>query len=175
MFLGLTLEQWVSGATVLGVLIALFTLAWQIKGQRNQLEETKKTRSAQVGHDYNIRLMEHEFRIVSRIMAISEINKKPIQIGIRFSTDVSKLQINEFDLDNYLSELETLSLFINDGVISIKYAYELFGGSVHNLYSNKDIANYIGNSRKSQSDLWDQLNKAHDKMLDYQKNKYNQS
>jgi len=172
MFLGLTLEQWVSGATVVGVILALLTLAWQIKGQRNQLDESKKTRSAQVGHDYNNRLLDERFRVISRIMALSEMNSKPIQIGLKFDTDVNNLHLNEFDLDNYLSELETLSLFINDGVIGKKYAYELFGGQIHNVFTNNDVSNYIKNSIKSQPDLWDQLNKAHDTLEEYRKNKY---
>lgn len=166
----ISFQQIVDVGTLVAVVIAILALAWQIKGQRMELMESKKTRSADIANDYNKKLLEDRFRIISRIISLSNDSKKSIQIGIGFQTDDSRFQINEFDLDNYLSELETLSLYVNDDVISVKYAYELFNNQIMDVFTNNDISNYIEKSRtsdKSNLDLWDNLFKAKNVLTKY--------
>ena len=126
--------------TVIGIIIAIFTLAWRMQAGKKTLDVNNKTRSAQIAQEFNKTLLEDKFRMISRIMTLSKINKKSIRIGIEFKTDINQLQIHEFELDNYLSELETLSLFINDKVINIKYAYKLFGDQINNVFTNNEVS-----------------------------------
>jgi hypothetical protein len=169
-FLGLTLTQWVTGATVLGVLIALITLALQIKGQRSEVKENKKTRSAQVSYEFGKRLLENDdFRQCSRMIDDAIKNKTKIIINENPTVEKSN-SINKIQLDNYLSELETLGLFINDGVISVKYGYELFGDQIDNVFTNDEIKTHVVPT-KAKTDLWDNLITVHDKLLKYETEK----
>ena len=170
-----SLQQLVSWATIIAVIVMIGALAWQIKGQTTQLAESKKSRSAQIANDYNKRFMEDRFRIITRIMTLSELNGKPVQITIGKSTDDKLLIIHEFDLDNYLTELETLSLFVNDGIISVKYAYELFGDQISAVFEDNIVSNYMTNIRKTEPDFWDNLYKANTTLREYKNKKLNKS
>ena len=165
------LEQLVDVGTFVGVIVAIGALAWQIKGQREDLNEVKKTRSAEIAHYYNKRLLEDRFLVISRIISLAEINSNPIHIGVGLHTKLADSTVNEFDLSNYLTEMETLGLFINDGVISEKYAYELFGDHIDSIFKNYDISSYMEDTRKIQNDFWDNLYKSHKTLADYKNKK----
>lgn len=173
--LEITLEQLVSWATIGGVIVMIGALAIQIKGQKTELSETRKSRSAHIANDYDKRFMEDRFRIITRIISLAEINGKPIQITIGKPTNDSYLHIHEFDLDNYLSELETLGLFVIDGVISVKYAYELFGDQFNAVFEDNIISKYMKNIRITETDLWDNLYEAHKILCDYKDKKLKKS
>jgi len=167
----LSLEQWVPGATVVGVIIALVTLAWQIRGQKEQLKEDKKTRSAQIANDFMLKLSSKPFADVLRTISLSELRKSPISINTGLPTDIQHLTMNEFDLVVYLTELEILSLFINDNVIDEKYSYEVFSDTIFMVFSNKSISEYMNVHKNTRLDSFDQLMRANIKVLEYQKNK----
>jgi len=183
-FLGLTSDEWVSGATVVGVLGAVIGLIIQLKSNKSQLKankeqmesnkeqllENKKSRSAQMAHDYSKNLLEKEHREVSRIIDKSD-NNKTITID-KVDTDEIRLTINTYQMDNYLSELETISLFINDEVIDVKYGYELFGDQINAVFENNDTLKYMNNCKvKPNEDAWDNLFTAHDTLIDYKNKK----
>lgn len=171
--LGLSVEQWVSGATVVGVIIALITLAWQIKGQRNQLEENKKTRSAQIANDFMLKLNSQPYANILRTISLSELRQATISIDTGLPTDIQKQFLNEFDLVMYLTELETLSLFINDNVIEEKYSYEVFSDIIFMVFTNQSVSKYIDGTKKNRLDSYDQLKKTNIKLLEYRKKKIN--
>ncbi|MHA7647345.1 hypothetical protein [Nitrosopumilus sp. S4] len=167
----MTIEQLVQIATIFGVIIALSTLAWQIKGQRTQLKEDKKARSIEIASNYIQRIFSEPYAIIIHTISYSELKNKPITIIGNGKTDVSSLVINEFELVKFLVEMEMLSLFINENNIETKYAYEVFSSVIFKIFNNNAIKDYMKQNTDAQSDNHDQLKNAYRKLLEYRNKK----
>ena len=151
-------------AIVVAISLAIVTAIigmWQFYKVYNK---TSKTESAKFIFELNKRFLETPF----------------VAISNRISKDVDKTKTFEIkdeddktNLINYLSELEVISQFYLDGVLTKKQTYEVLGSQILESLQVKAIMDFITKERKKpdSKDLYDNLEKTVKDIKEYQKKK----
>lgn len=150
----------------IGVGIATAAIGmWQFYKVYNK---TSKTESAKFIFELNKRFLEEPFREISRRIGESLEKKEPFEI---------KDDNDERKLVNYLSELEVISQFYLDEVLTKKQTYEVLGSQILEAYQIKVITDFIAKERKRPNceDLYDNLERTWKDLEAYQKKKFENS
>jgi len=151
-------------AIVVAILLAIATAIigmWQFYKVYNK---KSKTESAKFIFELNKRFLEEPFKTISYNIGQDIAGEQTFEI----KTDVGKRNIN-----NYLSELEVVSQFYLDGVLTKKQTYEVLGTQILESMQVKAINDFIKNAREKpdSKDLYDNLEKTVKDMKEYQKKK----
>lgn len=126
--------------------------------------KTSKTESAKFIFELNKRFLEKPFVAISNRITKDVDKTKTFKI---------KDEDDKTNLINYLSELEVISQFYLDGVLTKKQTYEVLGSQILESLQVEAIMDFITKERKKpdSKDLYDNLEKTVKDMKEYQKKK----
>lgn len=156
---GLEDLKWILPTTALVVTIIIFIVT-QLK--------TKRLESAKLIFDIEARFLEKENMEISKQMDEHLYKNVTLNVGAD-ETDGNRRKIY-----NYLSELEVVCQFHEEGVLTTPQVYELLGSGIIDVMRIDPIVDLIESDRKKlhQDDLYDNLQKTFGIMIDYQKKKF---
>jgi len=146
----------------IGIAIATFSFGmWRFLKKYNK---TSKTESAKFIFELHKRFLEEPFKSISYDIGQDIAGIQTFEI----KTVDKKRAIN-----NYLSDLELVSQFYLDGVLTPKQTYEVLGSQILESMQVKAITDFIKNEREKpdSKDLYDNLEKTVKDMKEYQKEK----
>lgn len=158
--------------STIGVIVAMGLVAFTVNKSKKQSVIDTRKKSAEIVITYNDRFLQDRFRFVSRAIDYSTKRKEKIKLITTGDTNAEILEVRELDLENYLSEFETIGLFVEDGILLTKHAYEMWSEQIQDIWKDVVVFGYMDNQHKG-SDMWDKLYDLKDKLDDFAKEKAN--
>jgi|APSaa5957512535_1039671.scaffolds.fasta_scaffold29063_2 hypothetical protein len=151
--------KWILPTIALVVTIIIFTITqWK----------TKRIESAKLILGIEARFLEKDNKEVSKQMDAHFYKNTPFDVGVD-ETDDQRRKIY-----NYLSELEVVCQYHEDGIMTTTQVYELLGSGIIDVMRIDPIVDLIEEDRKKphQADLYDNLQKTFGIMIDHQNKKF---
>jgi hypothetical protein len=168
-------EDYQYALILINSIVAIFAI-WKFRtafNQRtNQFTHGIKIESAKFLREYNAKFIEKggDLYDISRRIGLGIPSKVDGKIKQEFKI---KDDQDRNCILNYLSELESVSIFYKEGIITIEQLYEAIGNQILDTFKINTIVDVINTERDEaeQVDLFDKLEATYYDLRDYQKNK----
>jgi hypothetical protein len=120
----------------LPILVSLLAIWTQLNGVNEQLSQQAKISSAQYVLNLSAQLNGPEYANILNAIEANPHTYSPLKAGF-----------TQVQLEDYMSQFETIGDLLNDGVITEEMAYDEFSYDAEKAYCNEDVWNDIVSDR----------------------------
>jgi len=123
--------------------------------------------SVKLTHELNQIFSDPKFDKTRNIIEQTINENKPLLITRDGLPQPMTYVISEKEIDDYLSELELIAMYVNKKALDLDIAYNAFASAFESIYGHNDIRTHIEKSKSEQSDYWNDFEKAVTKFRKY--------